>query len=217
MTQEMWVWSLNGEDPLEKTWQPTPVFLPGKSSGQRSLVGYCPWGRKEQTRLSTYTYMPKQREMLAVGSVVVESDRIKLHMHFGFWGATLMIYIALGVLLSPVVVREANSDWYVNKLKEISSCLLVQSLCCAVLVAQSCPTLCGPMGCSPPGSSVHGDSLGKNTGVGSHSFLQGIFPTQGSNPGLPYCSRILYQLSHQGSLVPNTGQRKQCVREKNND
>ena len=82
--QETWVRSLRWEDPLEKTWQPTPVFLPGKSSGQRSLVGYRPWGHKEQTRLSTYTYMPKQREMLAVGSVVVESERIKLHMHFGF-------------------------------------------------------------------------------------------------------------------------------------
>ena len=153
-------------------------------------------------------------------------------------------------------------------------------------VAQLCPTLCNPMDCSPPGSAVHGDSSGKNTGVGcyallqgvlpdpgtelsslmspalaggfsttsatwggfftpqkitinwsfptltevkwsesctvvsdsllshglhspwnspgqntgvgSHSLLQGIFPTQGSNPGLPHCRRILYQLSHKG-------------------
>ena len=42
-------------------------------------------------------------------------------------------------------------------------------------------------------------SLGQNTGVGSLSLLQGIFPTQGSNPGLPHCRRILYQLSHKGS------------------
>ena len=40
---------------------------------------------------------------------------------------------------------------------------------------------------------------GQNTGVGSRSLLQGIFPTQGSNPGLPHCRQILYQLSHQGS------------------
>ena len=39
----------------------------------------------------------------------------------------------------------------------------------------------------------------QNTGVGSCSLLQGIFPTQGSNPGLPHCRRILYQLSHKGS------------------
>ena len=43
-------------------------------------------------------------------------------------------------------------------------------------------------------------SLGQNTGVGSHSLLQEIFPTQGSNPGLPHHRQILYQLSHQGNL-----------------
>ena len=102
-----------------------------------------------------------------------------------------------------------------------------------------CPTLCNLMDCSPPGSSVHGDSPGKitgvgchallqgnlpnpgieprspalqadslpseaprkpkNTGVGSLCLLQGIFPTQESNPGLLHCGQILYQLSHQGS------------------
>jgi len=57
-------------------------------------------------------------------------------------------------------------------------------LCSLCLVALSCPTLCNPMDCSPPGSSVRGDSLGKNTGVGCHALLQGIFPTQGLNSGL---------------------------------
>ena len=46
-TQETQVQSLGQEDPLEKEWQPTLVFLPGKSQGQRSLVGYSPWGHKE--------------------------------------------------------------------------------------------------------------------------------------------------------------------------
>ena len=46
---------------------------------------------------------------------------------------------------------------------------------------QSCLTLCDPMDCSPPGSSVHGDSPGKDTEVSGHVLLQGIFPTQGSN------------------------------------
>ena len=41
------------------------------------------------------------------------------------------------------------------------------------------------------------NSLGNNTGVSSCSLLQGIFPTQGSNPGLPHCRQILYHLSHQ--------------------
>ena len=55
------------------------------------------------------------------------------------------------------------------------------------LVAQSCLTLCNPMDCSPPGSFVHEDSPGKNTGVGCHTLLQGIFRTQGSNWGLLHC------------------------------
>ena len=49
------------------------------------------------------------------------------------------------------------------------------------LVAQSCPILCDPMDCSPPGSSVHGDSPGKNNGMDCHARLQGIFSTQGLN------------------------------------
>ena len=56
-----------------------------------------------------------------------------------------------------------------------------------------------PWTVTPPGSSVHGDSSGKNTGVGGHALLQGIFPTQGSNPDLPHCRQILYHLCHQGS------------------
>ena len=67
------------------------------------------------------------------------------------------------------------------------------------LISQLCPTLCNPMDCSLPGSSVHGDSPGKTTGVGCHALLQGIFLTQGSNPGLSHCRWILYHLSHQGS------------------
>ena len=54
------------------------------------------------------------------------------------------------------------------------------------------------------------NSPGQNTGVGSLSLLQGIFPTQGLNPGLLHCRRILYQLSHKESPIPlkklvNTG------------
>ena len=51
---------------------------------------------------------------------------------------------------------------------------------------QSCLTLCYPIDCSPPGSSVHGGSSSKNTRVGCHALLQGIFPTQRLNP-CPLC------------------------------
>ena len=57
-----------------------------------------------------------------------------------------------------------------------------------VKVTQSCPNLYDPM-------DYTWNSLDENTGVGSLSFLQGIFPTQGLNPGLPHCRWILYQLS----------------------
>ena len=56
--------------------------------------------------------------------------------------------------------------------------------------------LCHPIGLYSPWYSP-----GQNTGVGSHFPLQGVFPTLGSNLGLPYCGKILYQLSHQGSPV----------------
>ena len=67
-------------------------------------------------------------------------------------------------------------------------------MCCTMLclVAQSCPTLCNPMDCP-------WNSPGQKSGVGSLSLLQGIFPTQRLNPGLPHCRQILYCLSHQGS------------------
>ena len=115
---------------------------------------------------------------------------------------------------------------------KISSLMLLKSL-------QSCLTLCNPTDCSQPGSSIHGNSPGKNTGVGCHacseiggssqlrdrwvgqvdyllsepsgnpensgvgslSLFQGIFPTQESNRCLLDCWLILYQLSCQGSLT----------------
>ena len=114
------------------------------------------------------------------------------------------------------------------------------AMCVLCLVAQSCLTLCNPVDCSPPGSSVHGDSPGKNTGVGCHapprdipnpgtkpsspvlqvdsilseppgkpkntgvgslSLLQGIFPIQESHQSLLHCRWALYQLSHQGQAT----------------
>ena len=58
---------------------------------------------------------------------------------------------------------------------------------------------CDLMDCSLPDSSVHGDSPVKNTRMGYHALLQGTFPTQGSNPGLPHYRQIVYHLSQQGS------------------
>ena len=55
--QEMWVQSLVRKIPWRRKWQPIPVFLPGKSHGQRSLVGYSPRGRKR----AEYNLVTKQQ------------------------------------------------------------------------------------------------------------------------------------------------------------
>ena len=57
--------------------------------------------------------------------------------------------------------------------------------CVLCLVTQSCPTLCNPMGFSPPGSSVHGGSPGKNTGVSCHALHPGDLPNAGIEPKAP--------------------------------
>ena len=81
--------------------------------------------------------------------------------------------------------------------QELNTTLQIGIVLC--FVAQLCPNFCDPMDCSPPGSSVHGDSPGKNTGVGCHVRLQRIFPNQGLNTGTPHCRQTLYHLSHRES------------------
>ena len=81
-------------------------------------------------------------------------------------------------------------------------------LCVLCLVAQSCPTLWNPMDCSLPGSSVHGILQARILGVGCHACLQGIFPTQGLNPGLPQCRQTLYHLTtKEDHILPKYSQK----------
>ena len=112
------------------------------------------------------------------------------------------LYLALsetGILSSKVSVlfRIATSNEWEFLLPTFNVdffiCILYfihSNRCVKVKVAQLCLTLCHPMD-----YTVHG----QNTGVDSCSLLQGIFPTQGSNLGLPHCRWILYQLNHKGS------------------
>ena len=62
-------------------------------------------------------------------------------------------------------------------------------------------TFCNAMDCNPQGASVHGDSPGKITGIGCHFLLQGIFPTQGSNPALLHCRQITIPTESSGKPV----------------
>ena len=91
----------------------------------------------------------------------------------------------LNVIKYPPIHLYAQTQTYIMK-HPCNCCVLNRSF--ATLV-----------NCSPPGSSVHRDSPGKNTRVCCHALLRGIFPTQGLNPGLLNCRRILYHLSHQRS------------------
>ena len=77
-----------------------------------------------------------------------------------------------------------------------------------VFITQSCPALCDPMDCRPPGSSVHGIFQGRILKWVAIPFSRGIVPTQGSNLGLLHCRKILYRLSHQGSSSKFTFQER---------
>ena len=69
--QEMQVQSLGGENPWRRNWQPTPVFLPGKSYEQRSMMGYSPWGLKS-VRHDLATKQQRQQQTL---SLLEQRDR----------------------------------------------------------------------------------------------------------------------------------------------
>ena len=85
-------------------------------------------------------------------------------------------------------VEDLYADNYKTLIKEIES-----------EVAQSCLTFCNPMDCVAYQVLCPWNFPGKSTGVGCHYLLQGIFLTQGLNPGLLHCRQMLYHLSHQGN------------------
>ena len=99
---------------------------------------------------------------------------------------------------SEIQVLQEIQDENTNKIDFILKPVLLVCKGKKVLVAQLCLTLCDPM---VTGLLCPWNSPGKNTGVNSHSLLQGIFPTQWSNPGLLHCRQFLYHLSHQGSPI----------------
>ena len=89
--------------------------------------------------------------------------------------------------MSPESTEYSSSCKFSIVIYFIRACTHAKSL-------QLCLIFCDPMDCSLPGSSVNGDSPGKNTGVDCCALLQRIFPAQESNRGLLNCRQILYQL-----------------------
>ena len=95
-----------------------------------------------------------------------------------------VIYISVP-LFSPLIPQTEHADggWGSGEVKSLSRAQLF-----ATPWIVACTKLLRPW-----------DFQGKSTGVGCHFLLQGIFPTQGSNPGLSHCGQMLYRLRHQGS------------------
>ena len=108
----------------------------------------------------------------------------------------LFIYLGLLLFLSSVFYSFLHIDLIIYFVRFISKYFI---FVCASINGES--ESCSVVSYSlwPHGLYSPWNSLGQNTGVGSLSLLQGIFPIQGSNPGLPCCRRILYQLSRKGS------------------
>ena len=105
-----------------------------------------------------------------------------------------VLHTWLRLLLIWVNVKDSYLDqlntvtWAPQKAEEFPWPIII------IKAAQSCPTLCDPMG-----STVHGILQARILEWVDFSLLQGIFPTKGSNPGFLHCRQILYQLSHKGS------------------
>ena len=142
--------------------------------------------------------MMPEVKFLVKENKVVKKNALKINtkcfLFFLFEKLTLEIINCIGTFGG----KSLEESWLTLHSWNVQApCLTLSVLC---LVVQSCLTLCNPMDCRPLGSSVHGDSPGKNTGVDCHALLQGIFPTPGSIPGLPHCKRILDHLSHRGGL-----------------
>ena len=132
-----------------RKWQPTPVFLPGESQGQRSLGGLLSMGSHR---------VRHDWSDLAAAVAVISFGFEKRWQMFLLSRKALSQTDTLSYCLYPFenpIVQERSFSVVVKE-------NAVKLLC---LVAQSCPTLCDPKDCSPPGFSVHGDSPCKNSRV----------------------------------------------------
>ena len=126
-------------------------------------------------------------------------------LHLSLYNTSVYLFKPLFVVFSipcNLLYQAVLSCFPLSSFPKSSACLLL---------LHSCPTLCNFMDCSLPGSSVLGDSPGKNTGVGCHALLQGIFPAPEGNSGPLHCKRILYCLSHQGENNCNLGDFPVCL------
>ena len=153
--------------PWRRKLQPTPVFLPGESHVQRSMVGYSSWGHKEsdsteQPVLLSYSIISSYKIMAIISCLIQYILAAYLFNTLEFVSTNPILLICP----SPLFLTFGNHR-FIFQYVSLSDYI-------ARLFAQWHSTPCGPMDCSLSDSSVHG----KNTKVGCHLVLQGIFLTQ---------------------------------------
>ena len=138
--QETQTGSLGGEDPWRRKWQPAPVFLPGKSHGQRSLAGYSPWGLKESDttywlnhHIFQYKMKIKEKRINCLDSSEPWFPYLHGRLYVGWQG----FWEDCEITCVKVSAQSSNCK-----------------RCCWCSVAKLCLTLCSTMDCSTAGSSV---------------------------------------------------------------
>ena len=148
-------------------WQPTPVLLPGKSHGRRSLVG-CSSRGHEESDTTEWPHFHFSLSCIGEGNGnPLQCSCLENPRNGRAWWAAIY-----GVAQSRTRLKWLSSSSSSNEVKK-RKCQLLSHVRLFLIPWTEASLLC-PW-----------NSPGKNAGVGSHSFLQGIFPTQGSNLGLP--------------------------------
>ena len=147
-------------------WQPTPVLLPGKCHGRRSLVGCNPWGHEESDMTERLHFDFSLSGTGEGNGNPLQCSCLENPRDGGAWWAAIY-----GVAQSQTRLKQLSSSSS-NEVKK-RKCQLLSHVWLFLIPWTEASLLC-PW-----------NSPGRNAGVGSHSFLQGIFPTQGLNLGLP--------------------------------
>ena len=162
--------------PWRRAWQPTPVFLPGESHGQRSLVDYSLWVEKSQTqlkRLCMHAHVRTHTHTLLYGfshfltHLSLELSSLKVHLKCSLYSLKVHWIPTLSHVVYTLfnTRNPRNVDVPFPEVSIPSNFVMITFLiflsstihmCMCVLVAQSCSTRCNPMDCSRSGSSVRG-------------------------------------------------------------
>ena len=141
----------------------------------------------------------KKQEMVFSAGYSFLNSMCAFCLNMPIYFPVLFILLYYGNMLIIPPARQENILNNFGERKQSMRSKYLDYLKVKVLVAQLCLILCDPMDCEAQGLLCPWNSPGKNTGVGCHSLLQGIFPSQGSSLGLRHYRQILYCLTHQGS------------------